>query len=47
MKIKEFKKLLKTDSPKHIIFLHTISKIYLTDKQLQLVIDMKNEGGAK
>lgn len=43
MRIKEFNKLLKKDQPKHIIFLHTISQIWLTDKQLQKVIDLKNK----
>ena len=46
MRIKDFKKLLKKDNPKHIIFLYTIDKVKLTDKQLQYVIDLKN-GGAK
>lgn len=43
MKTIEFKRLLKQDKPAHIIFLHTISKIFLTDKQLQQVIDLKNK----
>ena len=43
MKKIEFNKLLKQDKPTHIIFLHTISKIFLTDKQLQQVIDLKNK----
>lgn len=49
MKPVEFKKLLKEDDPKHIIFRYTHS-VYLengidnlTDKQLQKVIDLKNK----
>ena len=42
MKRKDFNKLLKNDNPKHIIFLHTISKIFLTNKQLDEVIALKN-----
>lgn len=41
MKTKEFNKLLKMDKPKHIIFLHTIGKIFLTDKQIDLVLKKK------
>lgn len=44
MRNTEFKKIIKNDNPKHIIFLHTISEIYLTDKQLDKVIEMKNRG---
>ena len=43
MRIKDFKKLLREDKPKHIIFLYTIEKAKLTDRQLQLVIDKKNK----
>lgn len=47
MKLKNFKTLLKEDTPKHIIFLHTISRIYLTNNQLQKVIDLKKLKGVE
>lgn len=49
MKNQDFKKILKEDNPKHILFRHMYScfpkvkGIYLTDKQLQKVIDLKNK----
>lgn len=43
MRVKDFKKLLKNDTPKHIIYLHTLSKINLTSKQLDEVIALKNK----
>lgn len=44
MKIKEFNKLLKIEKPKKIIYMHCIEKIFLTKKQLNIVIDLKNKG---
>lgn len=41
MKAKEFKKIMKTDTRKHIIFLHTTGQIYLTSKQLDIVLERK------
>ena len=49
MKTVDFKKLLKEDNPKHIIFRYTHAPYLknginnLTDKQLQKVIDLKNK----
>lgn len=43
MKANLFKKLLKTDNPKHIIYLHCNLKINLTSKQLENVIELKNK----
>ena len=49
MKTKEFKKLIKTESPKKILFRYMyacyekVGGVYLTDRQLQKVIDLKNE----
>ena len=42
MKTIEFKKLLKEDNPNHILHKHINSMIYLTDRQVQKVIDLKN-----
>ena len=42
MRTNEFKKIMKTDSRKHILFLHTIGKIYLTSKQLDKVLERGN-----
>lgn len=47
MKSREFKKLLKEDKPQHIIFLHTIEKIFLTDKQIEKVLEKRNKDGRK
>jgi hypothetical protein len=43
MRANEYKKLLKNDTPKHIIHLHILSKINLTSKQLDEVIALKNK----
>ena len=43
MKDREFKKLLKEHSAKEIIYMHTDSKINLTSKQLDKVIELKNK----
>lgn len=49
MNSKEFKKLLKSDTPKHILFRYMYScypkvdGVNLTQKQLQQVIDLKNK----
>ena len=45
MKTKEFNKLLKTEKAKKIIYMHCFEKIYLTKKQLDIVIELKNKGG--
>lgn len=42
MKTIEFKKLLKEDNPRHILHKHINSLIFLTDRQVQKVIDLKN-----
>lgn len=47
MKLKEFSRLLKIDNPKHIIFLHTIEKIFLTDKQIDKVLEKRDKDGRK
>lgn len=52
MTSKEFKKLLKSDTPKHILFRYIYScypqveGVSLTSKQLQQVIDLKNKKSA-
>lgn len=38
MQKKEFNKLLKNDTRKHILFLYTTNKIFLTSRQLDLVL---------
>lgn len=43
MRIKEFKKLLKLEEPKKIIYMHCFEKINLTNKQLDLIIALKNK----
>ncbi len=43
MKKKEFNKLLKEKTPKEIINMYTTLKIYLTDRQLDYVINLKNK----
>lgn len=49
MKSKDFKKLLKEEDPKHILFRYThgcysqVKSVCLTDKQLHQVIDLKNK----
>lgn len=49
MKSKDFKKLIKEEDPKKIIFRYThgcysqVKGVNLTDKQLQEVIDLKNK----
>lgn len=47
MKIKEFNKLLKVERPKKIIYMHCFEQIFLTKKQLDIVIDLKNKGELK
>ena len=48
MKIKDFNKLIKTESPKKILFRYMyacydkVDGIYLTNKQLEKVIQLKN-----
>lgn len=44
MRIKDFKKLKKEKTPKQIIALHIHNLIYLTDKQLDEVLELKNKG---
>lgn len=46
MDSKSFKKLLKNDNPKHIIYMHCDGRIYLTRKQLDKVICLKNGKGS-
>ncbi len=42
---KEFNKLLKQEEPKKIIYMHCSGKITLTNSQLDIVIDLKNNKG--
>lgn len=42
MKIKEFKKIIKNKQYKKLIYDHINEKIYLTNKQLDIVIALKN-----
>lgn len=44
METKKFKKLLKNTLPREIIRKYCNNDIYLTQKQLQIVIDLKNKG---
>lgn len=41
----KFKKLLKTESPKRILFNYMFKGLYLTKSQLGQVIDLKNKKG--
>lgn len=43
MNIQEFKELLKKEEPKRIIYLYCTNQINLYGKQLDKVIDLKNE----
>ena len=43
MNTTEFNKLLKKEDPKRIIYLYCTNQIYLYSKQLDKVIDLKNE----
>lgn len=43
MEKKAFEKLLKKETPKRIIYLYICDKIYLTSKQLDKVIALKNK----
>lgn len=43
MKVKQFKKLCEEDTRRHIIFLHTIGKIFLTDKQLDEILEKRDK----
>lgn len=43
MRANEYKKLLKSKTPKKIIYMHVASKINLTSKQLDEVIALKNK----
>ena len=43
MKIKEFKKITKEKIPRDIIALHTHNKIYLTDKQIDKLLELRGE----
>ena len=45
MKTKDFKKILKEKNSQEIIYMHCFEKIYLTSKQLDLVIERKNRNG--
>lgn len=44
MERKKLEELLKSKSPKEIIYLHCHNKIYLTGKQLNELIELKNGG---
>lgn len=43
MKIKDFNKIKKQLEPKKIIYKHCNSEIYLTERQLQEIINLKNK----
>ena len=43
MRIKEFEKLKKQFEPKKIIFFHCTGLIYLTNKQLDAILELKNK----
>lgn len=43
MKTQEFNELLKAEEPKRIIYLYCTNQIYLYSKQLDRVINLKNE----
>lgn len=43
MKIVEFKKLIEKEEPKKIIAMHYTSRVYLTDKQLDIVLNLKDK----
>lgn len=45
MKTKDFKKLLKEKTPKEIIGMHINWKIFLTNRQLDILIEKKNNRG--
>lgn len=42
MQKKLFERMLKKFTPKELIFMHTISEIYLTSSQLDKVLELKN-----
>lgn len=44
MIIKDLKKLKKEKTAKEIIYMHCNNKIFLTDKQLDTLIEEKNRG---
>lgn len=43
MRVNEFKEILKKDNPQHILYLHTMLKITLTNKQLDEVLALKKD----
>lgn len=43
----ELKKLLKEKTPKQVIYMHTMSKITLSSKQLDYVLRMKSKEAEK
>lgn len=47
MIIKDFKKILKDKTPEKIISMHISGKIYLTNNQLDKVLELKNKKGRK
>lgn len=47
MKIIEFKKALKKEGAWKLLKKHMKNDVYLTDKQVQQVIDLKNKGETK
>lgn len=44
MERKKLKELLKKKTPKEMIKLYCLGDIYLTDKQLEEMIELKNKG---
>lgn len=43
MKIKEFEKLIKEKKPQEIITMHLRNKLYLTDKQIDKLLELRGE----
>ena len=43
MRIKDFEKLIKTETPQRIIAKHVKSEIWLTEKQLDKVIELRGK----
>ena len=41
MRTKDFNKLIKEKTPREIIAMHTHNKIYLTDKQINKLIELR------
>lgn len=43
MRIKDFEKLIKNKTPRDIIAMHTKSEIYLTNKQIDKLFELRGE----